>query len=727
MSLEDFAKNFASLRKLFSQTRPKFDQQRESGAQYDRVTYEAVTSQDPDGTVDVGGNRVATFGKVLVSPGEFVYVAWKGSQPIGILKFAWQKAHFSPVSVSLKKSIIEELFIATGENGTDVFFRNYDQVTGLEISKFIGAATPTDVFWGMNEDVFGVMTGTDTFYVLRITRPELDEVISEGTQVAIKELLYTIKLSDITVDLTDVSVHLFRDSIEPLFQLDADYGNTFFPISVKLNQTLRTENINNADVTRTFTIKLKGADTITFVQSPNINEQGVRTGNVTASLIGVILDENDDLIYSTSVRFADFGIRQGNLAGLTGQYQLLGEGAVCTYGFFDIAAGFPAIIDQQPIMGFNSFDGNPGGELTAHVTETHTVFINARDAAITFSTIDPHKTLEIEESTNGQTPYLYIEYTNFRVALPTNCFSILTGKGAYVSSGHNTYQSVYGPIATSLDYGEIGKYGVIQSDRSMFVSGLPFDPDGVPDRSVQILTNDDEQTRFETERTDGWDAFNQHPNVFFPVNLCSQVKWRAPASEIIDRYEVRVTALPFWAVGGAIYSFVSVLRRPYNDPASGLNDPIQVGAFVLLDDTLLVTLLPYTNVSEETLPQLMTGNSKHVLWRKNLDWFITDLLTGVTTQAGTNADAPKVQAMLFLNPDVLYMSLEDTDTEPIFVTLLKDNLFHFDQSDPNFPPSEGPPLDELAVLKELDPKILPQVTSYQAIDDQNLVPHEENP
>lgn len=719
MSLEDIARNFAALKKLFSASRPKFDQFQASNAQFDRVTYEAVASQDPDGTVNVGGNRVATFGKVLVSPGEFVYVAWKGAQPIGILKFAWQKAHFAPVAVSLKKGIVEELFIANSDNGQDVFFRNYDQVTGLEIAKFIGAVEPTDVFWGVNEDVFGVMTGTDQFYVLKITRPELDKIISEGTKVRIKELLYAVKLSDITTTLTDVSVKLHRDSIEPVFQLDAAYSG-FFPTKITLKEK-RADNVNKADVTRRFTVKLTGASTISFVQSPSINEQGVRTGNVTASLVGVTIDENNDLIYSTSIVFNDFGIRQGNLAGLTGLRKKIGDGKFCTFGFVDTFAQAPHIIDDFPIMGFNLLDNNPGGELTAHVTETHSILINARTSAIIFSTLETVKLLEVHESADGQVPYFSVDYAGFFQAVPSPCGDSTVH--AYVPDGHPVYNSLYGPITTSRDYGELGKYGVIRSDRSLFVLGLPFDPDGVPSRSVQILSNTQENTKFETERTDGFDFFEGHGNLFFSLNICAQAKWTNPVSDIKDRYEIRVTSLPFWATGNSIYHFVTVLRRPYNQVGSDFtNDPIQVGAFVLLNNSLVSTLLPYTTVTDLTLPRFMSGHSKHVSWRLANNWYITDLLTGVTTQIGTNADATIVQNLLWLNPDLLYSSLESKTDSPFFVKFIKDGVFQLNQSDEGFPRKEETPLDKLAGLKDLSSKLSPSVTSYQAIDDKALVP-----
>ncbi len=168
MSLESVARHFSELGKKLAALKPKFDQQQNVHNPYDRVTFEPVISQDPDGMVNIRGHRVPPFAKVKLSVGEMVYVAWRGSQPIGILKFGWQKAHFAPVMISVGKSVIEELFYESSAD--EIFFRNDDAIVNLRIKDHITVTSFGSIGWGMGRDRFFVQTGAQIFAIFRIDR-----------------------------------------------------------------------------------------------------------------------------------------------------------------------------------------------------------------------------------------------------------------------------------------------------------------------------------------------------------------------------------------------------------------------------------------------------------------------------------------------------------------------------------------------------------------------------
>ena len=674
------------------------------------IVFGTVQTVNNNATYDVqtpkaSGQAVpATGTDPTIRAGDQVPVALVNGEPVAIFGHAARRAQFHSTPLVADVGIIEELFIATHPKTglVEVFFRNYDQIVSLDLRAQL-PADPVAVLWGVNTNTFGVRTGTDTYHVFQLQRDK-KKIFAKGAKVKVKTKLYSVTLSDLTTNLTTVSLKLHRNSAEPVVETDWHPGGTagldaFFVVDGAVLR--RDTNINQADVQRTVTIKLQGASTIQYT-CVEVAASEVVTGNpTTASLVGVIINENDDLIFTAKVVFDNFGLKQGNpTTGLTGSYHRIGEG-VLVFGGVAFVASCPWVIDDVGVQDFNGH-GGVGGVLTTQISETHFATINAHTGVLIFTTFAPSPTVELDEDHSGLDPYAIQHFTGMPVVTP-QCWAATT-KGFHADAD--------GPISP-FDFGNIGMLGVVRSDRDLFSPNLDFAPDLADKRTVLLLTN---STRFWYDVEPQGSGFG-----FNASNATAQATWTVSLATIKDRYRIRVVAMPFYSADGVVYQFVGVLREP-NNAESGLNDPIQVAAFLLLGSTSK-KLFDYTTVTATDMPTLMAGNSHRVIWRIGPNWYMSAVnkdLTISTQQIGSSADATDALALVLTNPDFLYDTLEP---RRYFVKGWAGANITLNQNDAKFPPKDLS-LVPFGALRDLPNNIAPQGNpptaqsgSYQTIQD----------
>jgi len=176
------------------------------------ITFETVRAA-------LGNDKFMAAGKVLTTTGdgrglkigERVPVAWKNGEPVVIISHHVQGGEFTVLG-PLKAGIVEELFVAQNSKGeADVYFRNVEQITALNVKKHTGGVEPDFVLWGTNDDAFVVRDkGSQTrFHVFRLNRQlgaggTSAHKVYGGRKAKIKEKLYTVDLNDHTYPLTDV-------------------------------------------------------------------------------------------------------------------------------------------------------------------------------------------------------------------------------------------------------------------------------------------------------------------------------------------------------------------------------------------------------------------------------------------------------------------------------------------------------------------------------------------
>jgi hypothetical protein len=610
-------------------------------------------------------------GSIQANVGDTVYVEWKDGKPFRIIDYEVRRGIAHAVLGGAAKGVVEQLFLApsTAPGGkTTVWFRNHNQITELRYDNEDGTRLYTDwanpavdVFWGVNVDHFAVLekgaaAGSEQFHVYRIKRQaNLNKILA--TKAKVVEKVYSVKLADLPgFDLTRVTVHMIRDSVDPyveLFWFAAGAPGDPFNYDHSTLVIDPTTNENQAEVSRTVTIRLTGT-TISFTDGAPIaaSEIVVPSGIPPTSCVAsmpegyYMLDHNNDIIFSVNVNFVDFGLWQGNsTTGLTGSYHRIGEGTLTNAGVCFVIA-CPYIVDDVGIQDFMGH-GNPVGVISTHITETHTVMINARQQTMVFSTFKNLVTLELEETSDGASPYRQVKMDPMPV-ITSQCYS------------QDVWQptpGLHGIIAIE-NYGNLGDVGMFKSERSLFDPALSFQPDlpsgndptpGSPTRTAVVRVTVNSQG-YDREWTD---TFGQVCGAFSAVPFAVEGHWAAESIDVLDRYTVHVDVRPFTSKAGQLVSFVTVKRRA-KKPLFHTSDEDQIGVFVLVG-TSAFAVLPYTNVTTTEIGKAITfssGNQKHVIWTRGEKWYISDYTTGVTKEVGSTSS--KAETLQLVNPDLLY-------------------------------------------------------------------------
>jgi hypothetical protein len=712
-----------------------------SSASTQKVTVETIEAILPNNQVTVLGVNIPVTGSGAgLASGGRIAVAWTDGKPTAAIFHHAQSAQFVP-SLGATAGIVEELYIDDNDGKLDVFFRNATVKAGLglRVPSTDGtpaqlSADPLEVFWGANPDTFCARTGADTYHVFKLKRT-VDKVLVSAPHVDKKLYQVTLSTDVLPVDLVTVGIHELRNNIESYVKLNWSppgvFGDPFAFSSCAL--TFDGQNVNNADVSRQVTIRLTGATTITFVNGSPIDASLIvvpaGSGSIaTASLQGVMVDDNDELVYTAKVAFDHWGMWQGNSSvGLTGSYNLLGSGALVNAGvcFVD---GCPHLLDNVGIQDFMGH-GNPSGVIASSVSETHSVVIEARTATVRFSTFNNAiVTLEILETSAGANPYRIVDYTGMPV-IANQCY-----EAALWSPKNNTFFTF-----PDQNVGLVGDVGMLKSERSLFSQIIPFAPDlpmgndptpASPTRCAVIRVNVP-GSGYDREWTD---TFGQVCGTFTGAGQSQvQVLWNANSVGVFDRYKVHVTAFPFWAKGGNLYIFFGV-RRDAQNPIGYEADQSQFAAFVMVGGAVF-TLMDYTSVpSTDTMfPTFMSGNGKRVLWRRGTDWFLSDF-AGHSAQVGSNADADDAARMVLTENDFLY---DTKETRRYFVKGWDRNTLAItlNQASADFPPKEGA-LSQIQGLKNVGTDVggitlgsyaswingTAGKRSYQSIMDKQLLP-----
>lgn len=664
--------------------------------------------------------------------GDKVHVRWHKGKPVRVIEYEVRRGNARVVFGGGDKGIVEQLLISVSQEQTPkktIWFRNFDQLVELRYADGPKTRLYTDwagaiqeVFWGTNNDVFCVREGTGTstqYHVYRINRPGNtvaqpiggnNKIIRTGP-VTVKEKLYTIKPSTSPeVTIANITLELRRASVEPVidtvwnFNSGSCGGSCFFVVNLVSSVLNATTNVNTASVNRVVHVKAKGEAVVITVDGQTTGEAGITVATLnrpTLSITNEIVDENNDLVWNLSVSCNAFSIGQGNpTTGLTGQYKRKGNGNTYAFGFFNIFASnvasdpdYPFRIDDVGVLDFNGH-GNPGGVLTTHITERHSVMINARQSTVVSSTLATSKTLRIDETTDGQVPYVASHYTGF-TDLGLHDPAVGPDHGYTYQFRTTTYNPLFGAI-NLFNMGPARYYGITKSERSLFAAGIPYSPD-VVDRTTQIFDNLDEKVGFNTERTDGFDTFNGSSGFFLASNQCLESHYTIPTTDIIDRYTIEVREVPFYSIAGNLYKFVSVLRKPTNTPGSGhTTDPKQLGIFVMVGTTKY-TIQDYTTVTADETPVFRTGNMRHVIWSFGGQLWIADFIREIKRTWSNTLS--RVDTLQLLEPDFLY---SDDEKKLFFVkgwnrvvgTLTLDDL------DSGYPIKDSP-IGKLGTLKKL--------------------------
>lgn len=147
------------------------------------VTIERVTAIVGNG-VEVRGVRLPVAGEGLktLRPGSTVAVAWKGGRPVVAIAHSARRSG-APTPMPSGIAIVEVLFIAGEAGARDVYFRNDQQVTKLEIRAQL-AGDPEEVKWGARGDDFFVRVGGQ-YYTFLLDRNDADEPVTSEPEATL--------------------------------------------------------------------------------------------------------------------------------------------------------------------------------------------------------------------------------------------------------------------------------------------------------------------------------------------------------------------------------------------------------------------------------------------------------------------------------------------------------------------------------------------------------------
>lgn len=192
------------------------------GADAPYILEETIEDVLADGRYQIGGDVLTAKGRARLGVGQRVHVFWRRGRRERILTHQWQRAQ-GGIAEEVALPIVEELLLLGPHGNEEVYFRNDQQVTALDVASVINADVvagdtltgPLRAIWGEADNSFMVMALAreaagphaglykPRYYVFRLGRTE-NEPYGATTATATHVS---------TVDM-------------PVFQLDASYSHS---------------------------------------------------------------------------------------------------------------------------------------------------------------------------------------------------------------------------------------------------------------------------------------------------------------------------------------------------------------------------------------------------------------------------------------------------------------------------------------------------------------------
>jgi hypothetical protein len=696
--------------------------------------------------------------------GEKVWVEWFNGRAIRIVNYDIRRGAVHTVVTPANKGIVEELLLARNPktNQMDVWFRNNVQLTPLNIVG-VGGVEPDLVFWGMNDDVFGVREqGSETkFHIFTLDRTH-NHVLGHKP-AKIKAKLYFVDFAETDSVVTLVTFKWHRDCGRPVMQSTFTLSDHLripedpFTNRGTIAATGPTlgRNSDTMNLERTIGVTLHGT-TALYTES----HVGVRLGSVSATINGVLIDERNELLISVSVSLNEFGAKAsptgGGYPGLTGAVLSHGRGIKTPgppgNGFIPFCPLTDVVSDPDP-----TYPIHP-----VRITEIHAQVIQARGGGIVWSSLKSSLTVTATHTKRGQWNFIADDLRHnegaFEVRLPRTQF-VDTTQTDVCTIGRDTNgfgQGNWGPhdeiyvegesvchaVNNITVLGNVGNVGTEElSDASLFGIG-PWN-----DTPAPLLHVMEEQIGFLAINGVDGDLGNTVPEFvgfsnffgnaferctdeepvgsynFFAETLGQECKYTRV--DVVKLYQSQVTATPFFSKAGALYKFVSIIHkalRPttWTDGIRPLvgheNDPSFITVAIVFG---FITVIAYHAQIVGDIPavSLMTANSKRAIWRIKDDVYMTTF-NGITVKIGFAPEAPKMRELFLTAPDLLYASLE---AERYFVKYSdKNGAITLNQGDIMFPP-KNLMLDNLGRLIDIPKNVASGPKVVHVVEDANFI------
>ena len=137
----------------------------------DRISWEVVFALTTVGKAVVRGMTVPCSGNFVPLVGQVVPVLWKDGQPSLVLGHRARRAQFPNIIVPVGNGMIEELLVGNFDKTVpDVWYRNYERFTKLNIAGQLGANQAQQVKWGYDGKSFAVACTSGWWYIFTIDR-----------------------------------------------------------------------------------------------------------------------------------------------------------------------------------------------------------------------------------------------------------------------------------------------------------------------------------------------------------------------------------------------------------------------------------------------------------------------------------------------------------------------------------------------------------------------------
>lgn len=184
-----------------------------------QVTTEIVHGVAPDGRYLIRGEPTPTRTPLSLKVGDAVSVLWRGRKPFVILNMA--RRHGPGTDEVFGGPIFEHLFVAVNPKTglLDVWFRNKDVVTPLNLPPFLGTSPsggprlPVLVKWGYRDDTFAVQARgvndspqSAVFYVFKLNRSRRQPL--SGKPKAKLLATYNPKVCQAAISIGTVLIHV---------------------------------------------------------------------------------------------------------------------------------------------------------------------------------------------------------------------------------------------------------------------------------------------------------------------------------------------------------------------------------------------------------------------------------------------------------------------------------------------------------------------------------------
>lgn len=173
----------------------------------DDISRETVESVLP-GRAVINGQMVPIAGEQVVRAGQRVYVYNTNGRPTVVIAHSARRSQYGPRPL-IEEGVVEELFVAVDDEGPDVYFRNDQQVSRLNLRAFTGVATKFAIGWGLNPRTFWLASGdpaTAATFAIHVFSLNFGPEELYGANTPEVSLLYTWRPADLgTLNLATIN------------------------------------------------------------------------------------------------------------------------------------------------------------------------------------------------------------------------------------------------------------------------------------------------------------------------------------------------------------------------------------------------------------------------------------------------------------------------------------------------------------------------------------------